>query len=374
MRRLRVVLLILTVLLLIAASGVGWHYSNEILGPDTQPARNSQVVLGVTDSTIVLAPTDKARRPGDWAIEWDGGYGAIGPLITVADAQVVTRFRLRFGTPPDSFARLAGFARDADPRHWLGVDFEEVEVPSRVGRLPAWRIPGTDSTWALFFHGRGATRAEVLRMLPTYLSLGLPCLIVSYRNDEGAPQVAGGRYRLGATEWLDLEDAVRFARDHGAKRVVLVGCSMGGGIVAQFLRRSEIRDLACAAVLDAPALDWNAVLALAGEQRGVPPVITEWGKTVASLRSGLRWEDLVQVRYADRFTTPMLLIHGDADETVPIEVSERFAAARPDRFTLHRVPSAGHVESANVDWAAYDVALATWLRAHGVGGARPGSP
>jgi hypothetical protein len=76
-------------------------------------------------------------------------------------------------------------------------------VPSRVGPLPAWRISGTDSTWAVFVHGRGATRAEVLRMLPAYRALGLPCLILSYRNDIGAPRVGDGSYRLGYTEWQD---------------------------------------------------------------------------------------------------------------------------------------------------------------------------
>jgi uncharacterized protein len=360
-------------MLLLATIGVGWHYSNEILGPDAPPPRNTQIVLAITDSTMTLAPTEKSRRAGEWAIEWDGGFGAIGPVITSTDDGVITRFRLLNGSPPDSAARLAGFARDADPRAWLGVEFEAVEVPSRVGALPAWKIAGADTTWALFVHGRGATRAEVLRMLPTYCALGLPCLVLSYRNDEGAPRVAGGGYRFGATEWLDLEDAVRFARDQGAKRVVLVGCSMGGGIVAQFLRRSELRSQASVAVLDAPALDWNSVLALAGQQRRVPMAITELGKTVTTLRSGLRWNELVQVGYADGFTTPMLVFHGDADLVVPIEVSERFAAARPDLVTLHRVAGAGHVESANFDRVAYDATLAAWLLAHGIGSAPAGN-
>jgi len=370
-RRLRIPLFTFAALALPALGWVGWHYSDEILGPDALPARNTQRVIEVVDSTITLAPTDKARRSGHWAIEWVGGYGAIGPLTSISDDRVITRFRLASGAPPDSLARLAGFARDADPRTWLGLEFENVEVPSRVGALPAWLIPGKDSTWALFVHGRAATRAEVLRMLPSYVSLGLPCLVIAYRNDEGAPRVGGGSYRLGMTEWLDLEDAVEFARAQGARDVLLVGCSMGGGIVAQFLRRSRFRDDARAAVLDAPALDWNAVLALAGHNRGVPAVVTEWGKTVASLRSGLSWSQLVQVDHAREFVTPMLIFHGDADATVPVEVSERFAAARPDLVTFHRVPGAGHVESANFDWGAYDQVLTRWLRDHGVGAVEP---
>src|SRR5262249_11373186 len=214
---------------------------NQILGPDAPHAQIGQRVLARTDSSITLESTPKARRPGYWAISWPGGFGKIGPLIGIESDRVTTRFQLVAGTPPESTSRLAGLARDAAPLAWPGMESENVTIPARVGPLPAWWIPGRDSTWALFVHGRAATRAEVLRMVPAYRSLDLPCLIVSYRNDAGAPRVSGGQFRLGATEWEDLEDAVRYARGHGARDVVVVGCSMGGGIVAQFLRRSSER-------------------------------------------------------------------------------------------------------------------------------------
>src|SRR4030095_10587460 len=144
----------------LALPGIGWQYSIQILGPDKPPGRTGQRVLAHTDSTITLATTPKARRPGNWAIVWPGGLGRIGPLISVTDDRVVTRFTVLEGTPPDSTARLSGFAFDADPWTWFGLHYDEVQVPSRVGPLPAWRIPGTDSTWAVFVHGRAATRAE----------------------------------------------------------------------------------------------------------------------------------------------------------------------------------------------------------------------
>jgi len=360
--------------LLLGFGAVGWYYSNQILGPDAPLGKTGQTVLGHTDSTITLAATPKARRPGHWAIVWPGGFGKIGPLIAAEADRVTTRFQVAFGAPPDTTSRLAGFAPDADPRTWLGCDFDDVEIPARVGPLPAWYMPGADSTWAVFVHGRAATRAEVLRMLPAYRSLGLPCLVVAYRNDPGAPRVAEGGYRLGATEWEDLEDAVRYARQHGARDVVTVGCSMGGGIVAQYLRRSSERVITRAAVLDAPALDWNAIFALAGRQRGVPGVVTEFGKLVASMRGGLRWSELTQVPHAREFSTPMLIFHGDADETVPMAVSERFAAARPDLVTFHAVQGAGHVESANLDPDRYAATISSWLRERGIGTARQETP
>jgi hypothetical protein len=328
-------------------------------------------VDGHTDSTIVLAVTPKALRPGRWAIEWNGGYGEVGPIVARTGDRVTRRFRLAAGTLPGATARLAGFAFDADPGSWLGIEFQTVAVPTPAGPLPCWLVPGADSTWAVFVHGRGASRAELLRMLAGYRTLGLPCLLISYRGDPGAPPVAGGGYRMGAGEWLDLEDAVRFALAHGARDVVPVGCSMGGGIVAQFLRLSPLRSAARAAVLDATALDWNAVLAQGAAERHVAAPIAELGKWVARLRSGIRWDDLTQARHAAEFAAPMLIFHGGADHTVPIDVSERFAAARPDLVTLVRVEGADHVESANWDGARYEELLTAWLAARGIGSRLP---
>ena len=357
----------LSAALLISAGAVGWYYSVEILGPDKPRGKTGQAVLARTDSTLTLAATPKARRPGVWGIEWPGGYGRIGPLISAGEREVVTRFERLTGPPPDSTSRLAGFAPDADPRTWLGVEFEHVAIPARIGPLPSWRVPGRDSTWALFVHGRAASRAEVLRMLPAYVRLGLPCLVISYRNDGVGPRVGDGSYRLGDTEWQDLEDAVRYARARGARDVVVVGCSMGGAIVAQCLRRSAERAVMRAAVLDAPALDWNAIIDWTAKQRRVPAAITWWGKLVASMRSGLQWGELSQVEHAREFSTPMLILHGDQDRDVPPAVSERFAAARSDLVTLRIVPGAGHVESANVGAEFYAATISGWLRERGIG-------
>jgi len=44
-----------------------------------------------------------------------------------------------------------------------------------------------------------------MRILPTLAALGLPTLIPSYRNDDGAPATADGYYHLGErgfTWWL----------------------------------------------------------------------------------------------------------------------------------------------------------------------------
>ena len=183
-------------------------------------------------------------------------------------------------------------------------------------------------------HGRGATREEGLRILGVLHRTGLTVLLPTYRNDEGAPPSPDGLYHLGATEWEDVEAAVAYAGDAGAEDVVLVASSMGAMLACRFLLRSPLAPRVSAVVMDAPLLDWTATLRLAASRRGVPRPLAAVGKLAAARRIGIRWRDLDHVRQAGSFTTPMLLIHGTADLTVPFRTSRRFALARPDLVQL----------------------------------------
>src|SRR5690606_30900234 len=99
---------------------------------------------------------------------------------------------------------------------------------------------------------------------------GCTTLVVSYRNDPGAPKAPDGRYHLGDREWYDVEAAIAYAQQHGARRITLVGWSMGGGIVLQTLRRSPLAGVVDRVVLDSPAIEWRAVIRRLLDARRVP--------------------------------------------------------------------------------------------------------
>jgi alpha-beta hydrolase superfamily lysophospholipase len=197
-------------------------------------------------------------------------------------------------------------------------------------------------------------------------------LTITYRNDVGAPASPDGLYHLGDTEWLDLEAAVAEAQRRGAKRIVAFGDSMGGAIVLQFLQRSALASTVQATVLDSPVLDWSPVLALAAEQRRLPPLVTSVARQIVRLRLGLRWDRFAQTRRAADLALPVLLIHGDADTTVPVETSDALAAARPDLVTYLRVPGAEHLESWIVDPQSCNGALGSFLAPLLLAGLREG--
>lgn len=351
-------------------AGIAWYTSNQILLAGEPPSLREQQVLAAGPDWVRLSDDEQSRQPGTWALQWDSGYGWVGRVLATNEAGVVREFRPTVGRlPVGGWASIRGVARTADPRSLLGLAFADVAFDGPLGSYPAWLLPGTDSTWALFVHGRGANRAEALRSVGALASRGLPGLVITYRNDAGAPRSPDGFSHLGATEWADLEAAARWALAHGARRLVLFGYSMGGQIVMQFLARSELASRVSAVVLESPMLDWNAGLAHRAAELGAPSFALPLGKRLATLRAGLDWAALDRVARTGPFATPVLLFHGDRDRYAPVAASDTFARRHAGNVTLVRYDAGDHVEAWNVDPDRYTRTLADWLGRLGAGGA-----
>lgn len=156
-----------------------------------------------------------------------------------------------------------------------------VYVPAPHGPMPAWLVPagpdgGVDTDWVIVTHGYRGLRQDALRVLPTFARLGLSSLTITYRNAHGAPRTPQGVYRLSAEEWEDLEAAVQFAQAHGARQIVLMGFSMGGGITLAFLRYSALASRITAAVLDSPPLEWRSLIRHFARRYYVRPFARLW--------------------------------------------------------------------------------------------------
>ncbi len=353
----------------VAALGpVAWHYSEMIVGPREPPTLKEQRVLPASPGKIRLSRDRESLQPGTWALQWENGYGWVGRVLDTSGAGVVREFHAVVGAPPaNGWASLRGVSRSADPKSMLGLDYRTVTVAGPLGDYPAWFVPGRDSTWVIYVHGLAANRAEGLRTLGVLAARRLPGLLVTYRNDAGAPPSPDGLYHLGATEWEDLDAAARFALAHGARRLVLSGYSMGGQIVMQFMSRSAMAARVIGVMLESPVLDWGATLDYRADVLKIPRFETWLGKHAAAARAGLDWNDLDRVAHVRGITTPMLVFHGLHDRFTPEWRSEALARALPGRVTLVRVEGGNHVEAWNVDPRRYASHVNAWFAAHGIG-------
>lgn len=258
----------------------------------------------------------------------------------------------------------ADIGYSGDPSAAYSLAFENVELATDLGSMPAWLIPAGQEArrWAIFVHGIGGRRENGYRFLPTLHEAGLDVLMIAYRNDEGAPASREGIYAFGLTEWHDLDAAVAHALDHGAEQIVVVAESMGGGIVGQFLASSPHAARIGALVLDAPAIDLPAALGSLLASRGAPlaGVLARGGIAIFARRRGVDLADAVTTDTLAAFPGPMFLSHGAGDRLVPVATSDTLAERRgaPTRYLR---TDADHILSWKSDPAAYDAALAEFL-------------
>ncbi|WP_309103173.1 alpha/beta fold hydrolase [Microbacterium sp.] len=326
--------------------------------------------------TIELGRTADTELPGRYGLFTTGTYGYVklGAVLST-DATTVRRKLL---TQIEAGARID---RDAGFSGWyyaspseLHLPWESVLIGSPAGPCPAWLFPATSTTWVIQVHGRGTTRAECLRAVPVLHGLGMPNLIVSYRNDGEAPRSRGGSYALGAAEWRDVDAAIAYALRHGAERVLLMGWSMGGAVALQAAVNSGKRDRIAGLILESPVVDWRTVLRFQAREAGMHAPLPDLAMGALSVpftarlsgaESAIPFDRLDMVARADELTMPILILHSDDDGFVPADASHALQEARPDLVTMPHFAVARHTKLWNYDQVSWSTAITDWVSAHG---------
>ena len=368
-KRLALTLAGLVLLLGALVFGAGWYFSvrieADVLRVKHEPERYEVEVIALEDDQVRLrfpAEEELGKQPETMGLKWPDGYARAGKTLDIDGTETLREYERFEGVlAVGDRVRFDKFAFPGDPTRAHGIQFDEIRFASPLGELTAWQMDGSGETWAIFVHGKGSNRREALRMLPVVDGAALTSLVITFRNDAGGPEDPSGYYWYGLTEWEDLEAAAQYALDNGAERLVLVGYSMGGGIVVNFMYQSPLAGQVVGMILDSPMLDLSATVDLGAQNLNLPPFLTAIAKTISGLRFDIDWEALDYLNRVDELTAPVLLFHGDADETVPVSTSEIFAERRPDIVTYEFFKGAPHVGAWNVDPERYEAAVREFL-------------
>lgn len=356
----------------------GWYFAGRI---DTQvlavtpgtttPAFDDAQVVSLEGNHVTLRRGIDAAANFDatasYALAWPGGTGHVGPASVNPDGTVTRPLDLVTGVPPK-----AGQGAAMERAYYLGDPSSALGLTTRtvtIAGAPAWYVPASPSVKAvaIFVHGQNGTRMDGLRFVEAAHRAGLPALVISYRNDTGAPADPSGRLQYGATEWRDLDAAVAWAQAQGLRRVVLAGQSMGGAIVASFLEHSPRRGTVSRVFLDCPMLSLSQIVsngagsALPGGLP-VPGSIVWTAEQIAAVRYGVDWGAVDYLDDTSWLKVPTLVTHGTADPKVPVATSEQLRDAAPKLVTLEEFPKALHAESWNFDMFRWDEAVVAFLR------------
>ncbi|MDP9376338.1 MAG: alpha/beta fold hydrolase [Actinomycetota bacterium] len=364
--------------LVVLLGGAAWFYSGQIragaLAAKAPAGPEYRVeVLKAGSGSVTLAHLPEVRglaAEGIWGLRQRDGYGQLGRIEKQGDGSVIRAYRHLTGSRPRPGERVAvELGAYPSPAYIFGGEYDTISYKTDLGPTPAWLKRGRRRTWVVFVHGYNAPRTEHLRLASRVTREGYPALLLSYRNDPGAPQTQDKLRQWGQTEWRDVEGSVRYALDHGARRVALIGVSMGAAVVTSFLYESKLAERVSGVVLDSPALDFEAVVDYEAKERqlpvlgtAIPAPLASAAKALAARRYGIDWAATDYVRRSKELRTPALVVHGTADKTVPIAISEELARARPDLVELVRVPRAGHVEGWNYARQRYEREVIAFLR------------
>ncbi|MGL4254813.1 MAG: alpha/beta hydrolase, partial [Microbacterium sp.] len=316
--------------------------------------------------------------PGRYGLFTTGtaDYVKLGSVLSEDETSVKRKLLTHVGADARLSPEAAFSGWYYDRPEQLHLPFTPELVGSTVGPCPAWLFPAGDGdTWVIQVHGRGTTRAECLRAVPLFHGLGITTLVVSYRNDGEAPRSRGGTYALGATEWRDVDAAVGFARRRGARRIILMGWSMGGAISLQVSLNSAHRGAIAGLILESPVVDWRVVLQYQARAMNVPPTVSglaigalqsEWATPITRAGSAIPFDRLDVVARAAELRHPVLILHSDDDGFVPSDASHDLVVARPDLVQLEVFEVARHTKLWNYDQERWTDRITVWLVEQGL--------
>jgi fermentation-respiration switch protein FrsA (DUF1100 family) len=215
----------------------------------------------------------------------------------------------------------------------LGVA-HTITLHTRDGlELIAWHIPpkaGGANLTVVYLHGNGGNIAGRVHRARPLVANGYGLLMVEYRGYGGNP---GNPTEQGL--YADARAGLDFLRSEGvsADQIVLLGESLGSGVAVQMAAElGRAGTPAAGLILEAPYTSTTDVAATA-----------YWFLPVRWMMKD-RFDSLAKI---SDIKTPLLVVQGERDRTIPVALGRRLLAAAPEPRRGIFIPDAGHNDLAS---------------------------
>ncbi len=185
---------------------------------------------------------------------------------------------------------------------------EAITVTTKDGlQLQAWFLKATEKRpLVVYFHGNGGNLTVLNEMFALYKKLDVGVLAIDYRGFGDSPGEPSeeGLYLDGQAAY---DEAVR--RGFKPEQIFIHGRSLGGGVATKIARDNACRGL----ILESTLTSAQDVARFAkGEQAA---------RLIDGFNSLARMPDLKM---------PVLVMHGDQDDTIPCEQGQKLHEAYPN--------------------------------------------
>jgi fermentation-respiration switch protein FrsA (DUF1100 family) len=197
---------------------------------------------------------------------------------------------------------------------------EEVTLDSDGEKIIVWHVPSRgDKPVVLYFHGNGGSLRLRVDRFRKLAADGIGLVALSYRGYGGS---TGQPTEAGLIN--DARAAYAFAATrYPAPRIALWGESLGSGVAVALAAEKPVSRV----ILESP---FTSTVDIAAAQYWFLPV-----------RLLMKDQFRSDLRIA-RVTAPVLIMHGEADDIIPISYGQRLFGLIQARKRMMRFPRGGH--------------------------------
>ncbi|KNZ32232.1 MAG: hypothetical protein AD742_12860 [Methylibium sp. NZG] len=188
-------------------------------------------------------------------------------------------------------------------------------TPGTFDSLQMWWLPHADPSapTLLYLHGTFRNLYQNVPKIDALRDAGFAVLAVDYRGwGDSTPIIPSEAtiYADADVAWAELQ-----RRESDPNRRVIYGHSMGGGVAVELASRLRHR------------IDYGALILESTFTRGADVAFaTNWLLGVISRFSSQKFDSLAKIGRVD---APVLMLHGDADRTVPVALGRKLRDAAP---------------------------------------------
>ncbi len=258
-------------------------------------------------------------------------------------------------------------AHRADMIRWIDMTrtmpCEELSITSHDGLTLRGRYyecnPG--GIIEILFHGyRGNSERDMSGGVERCFALGRNALIVDHRaagKSDGHTITFGVRERQDCLRWIDRV-IERFGKD---TKIVLTGISMGAATV-MMAAGEKLPDNVVCVLADCGYSSPREIIRKVIRDMKLPMMLYPFIRLGAILFGRFDPEECSPIEAVTRCRVPLILIHGEADDFVPCEMSRKVFDACASQKKFVTIPGAGHGLAFPTDKEGYLKALADFQK------------
>lgn len=243
------------------------------------------------------------------------------------------------------------------------MDYEKVRIKSRDGTSLAARYyhVADGAPVHIELHGyRSRATTDFCGINVLVRDLGHNTLLV----DQRAHGESGGKtISFGVKERLDCLDWVNYTIDRFGKdtKIILSGLSMGAATVLM-ASELELPENVVGIMADCPYSSPEKIIKQECGKMGLPPRLAyPFVRLGGMIFGGFDPSSATAKEAVKHSKTPILIVHGEADDFVPCEMSREIISACASDKTLVTVPLAGHGISYITDRPLYEKSVEEFL-------------